>query len=182
MYNKNNLPSKDKLLRITDCSDEIQKKLKNLAIQDKINLYIILEKNGYPYPLHAGDVEKIHNHDPHKAHVIIEPHPSIPTMQSCGWKQVWIHIDDEKKLLEEDSATNIPAVIRHKTPLLEIMYKAIEKFWLNYDTNCPPKSDDIVGWLKKQNIAARNALVIDTIIRPAHLKSGGNRSRKSKNG
>ena len=175
-------PSKDKLKRLIDCREDIRKKLKTQATQDKITLHIILEKNGQPHALHSGDIEKIFSHDPHKASIIIEPHPSIPAFQNCGWSQVWVNIDDEKKLLEEDSATNILDVLKHKTPHLEIMYKAIEKFWLNHDPDCPPKSDAIVAWLYNQNITKRIATAIDSIIRPHHLKLGGNRSRKPKKG
>jgi len=177
MHNRN-IPSKNKLKRLSSCRDDIQQELKELAIHDKIFFYIILEKNGQAHQLHSGDLEKIHNHDPCKTHIIIEPHPSIPAIQNCGWNQVWINTDDEKKLLKKNNAANTPEILKYRTPLLEVMYKAIDKFWLNYNSNYPPKSDEIVNWLWAQGIAKRNALVIDTIIRPEHLKSGGNKSRK----
>jgi hypothetical protein len=43
-YNRT-LPSRDKLKRLTDYSEAIQKQVKTLAIQHKIDFYIVLQSN-----------------------------------------------------------------------------------------------------------------------------------------
>ena len=175
--------SKDIIKRLTDCLPEIQKKLHNLAIREKIFFYIIRRDNSELRVLSVADIEGIYKCRPHSHEVILQRYPNtISDFQNCIWDEVWINEDDEKQLLQDDSATNIPEVIKYKTPLMEIMYKAIEKFWLNYNPNQPPKSDTIVAWLSEQGIADRNAIAIDSIIRPEHLKSGGNKSHKPRKG
>lgn len=107
LYNHNRtLTSRDKLKRLTDYSEAIQKHVKTLAIHNKIAFYIILEKNGEPHQLHAGEIEQIHNSDPEKASIIIEHHQSgLSPFQYCGWKQVWVDDEAIQNLLKNNPIT-----------------------------------------------------------------------------
>lgn len=104
LYNHNRtLPSRNKLKRLTDYSEAIQKHVKTLAIHNKIAFYMILEKNGQVHPLHAGEIEHIYNADPQKARIITEHHHSgISPFQYCGWKQVWVDDEAMQNLLKNN--------------------------------------------------------------------------------
>lgn len=125
-YNRT-LPSRDKLKRLTDYSEAIQKQVKTLAIQHKIDFYIVLERNGQFHKLHARDIEHIHNSDPQKATVIIEHHPSgISPFQYCGWKQVWVDDDIVQSLIKNKTITQHSA----KSELEETEKKTLLKMLL----------------------------------------------------
>ncbi|HLB43130.1 MAG TPA: hypothetical protein VJN02_09870 [Gammaproteobacteria bacterium] len=68
---------------------------------------------------------------------------------------------------------------KHMTEAMALMYQAIEKFWVNYDPASPPKADAIKKWLIEQGATQRIATAIDTLMRPAPCKKGGNK-RQSK--
>jgi hypothetical protein len=73
--------------------------------------------------------------------------------------------------------------LKYSTPLLELQRKAIEKFWLNHNSNSlVPKHDEIISWIKQEGqgigISDREATAIDLIIRPSQHKKGGNKKTK----
>lgn len=68
---------------------------------------------------------------------------------------------------------------KHMTEAMALMYRGIEKFWVNYNPDSPPKSEAIKEWLIEQGATQRIATAIDTLVRPAPCKKGGNK-RQSK--
>lgn len=68
---------------------------------------------------------------------------------------------------------------QYTTPLLDLLNKAVNEFWINFDESSPPKAEAIIDWLMAKNVSEREALAIDNIIRPPKFKGGGNRSHKN---
>ncbi len=174
-----NTPDKNDIKPLCDCDDQIQDKLLTLAVKSKIILYMIRNKNGQLYPLHSGEVETIRCSG--EVIVVIEKnrHPMPSEAQRCLKRHIWVNVKNEEELLADlsDSKNLTNVFSKYSTPLLDILSKAIEKFWLNHDSKKPPKQDEIITWLTAQSISAREAKAIDTIIRPLSCKNGGNKAR-----
>jgi hypothetical protein len=78
-----------------------------------------------------------------------------------------------------DSASVARRKPTYTTKLIELQDRAIEKFWLNYDLQRPPKGETIIDWFKNEGASDNMARALDAIIRPDGLKLGGNRKTKS---
>jgi hypothetical protein len=172
---------KDNLKSLNDYSSNDFKTLIESAIKDKIIFYII-NKNGEPFPIEAGDAERIKNNHPKKVYLNhqnkFELDLDSGPKETHGWQSIWIDVNIANKILNipDSSTPNQNKIKKYSTPLLEIQEKAIEKFWLNHEPTNPPKSEAIIKWLiAEHTIARRMAEAIDSIIRPLKFKLGGNR-------
>lgn len=88
----------------------------------------------------------------------------------------WATNKQIKLPLQKTNSNQQDKVLAYTTPLIEVQRKAIKQFWIKYDENSPPKSEDIVSWLKNNHgLSNRVALAIDNIIRPPKQKAGGNK-------
>lgn len=62
----------------------------------------------------------------------------------------------------------------------KIIDMTYNKFWQKFDADKPPKSEEIIEWIVTTfGIAQRNAIVIDSMIKPEKYSKGGNRSRNT---
>ena len=64
---------------------------------------------------------------------------------------------------------------RHETNLLRKLAYAADKWWKNYDPTDPttaPTNEQVAEWLKSENVAARTAEVMATILRADGLSTG----------
>lgn len=64
---------------------------------------------------------------------------------------------------------------RHETELLRKLAAAADRFWKNYDPSDPttaPTNQQVIDWLKDQDVSVRNAEVIATILRADGLSTG----------
>lgn len=71
----------------------------------------------------------------------------------------------------------------YETPLMRIMYEAIDKFWVDYDPNDPdgrfPKQDAILAWLSgERGLTDSEARAVDLIVRHPSRKRGGQTTPK----
>lgn len=64
---------------------------------------------------------------------------------------------------------------RHETNLLRKLAAAADRFWKNYDPSDPttaPTNQEVIDWLREENVAARTAEIIATILRADNLPTG----------
>jgi hypothetical protein len=64
---------------------------------------------------------------------------------------------------------------RHETDLLRKLAAAAQRFWSNYDPSRPdtaPTNEQLIGWLKEQEVSERTAEVMATILRADGLPMG----------
>lgn len=172
---------KDNLKSLNDYSGNDFKILVESAIKDKMIFYII-NKDGKPFPIESGDVERIKNNHPKKVFLnyqnTFELDFDLGPKEPHGWQSIWVDANTTNKILNivESNKLNQNKIKKYTTPLLEIQEKAIEKFWLNHEPKNPPKAEAIIDWLiTEHEIARRMAEAIDSIIRPLKFKQGGNR-------
>lgn len=73
-----------------------------------------------------------------------------------------------------------PARPAYETPLMAVMYEAIERFWADYNPNGRfPKRNEILAWLTdERGLSDSEARAIDLIIRHPSRKKGGQTSSK----
>lgn len=67
----------------------------------------------------------------------------------------------------------------HTTPEIELLKKAISKFWENHDPSKRPMRAEILFWLSENGAKSKAvAKAIDLIIRPPDARKGGNTRNK----
>lgn len=117
-----------------------------------------------------------------------KPVPLDP-FENHGWEEITISRESlvawaESKgvypqLLFPEGSSNthgLSPVQAYRTSLIDVMHKAIERFWLEYDPSNPPKQKTVVNWLLPHvEGSKRTAMAIDLIIRPDEFKKGGQR-------
>jgi hypothetical protein len=67
---------------------------------------------------------------------------------------------------------------RYDTDLLRKLAGAVERFWINHDPKEPdtaPTNDEVIEWLKAQDVSGNIAQAMATIIRPDKLPPGRRR-------
>ncbi len=169
------------------------------ALKGKIQLLILHNKKSRFITLEPGQINEIWSKHPNKAKIILDQgysqHGQIIEFshdQEVNYSLLWVnkilvndllhrHSQISNKLNPtEDKSQNV--FQKYTTPLIELMAKAIEEFWLKHDADAPPKQEAILDWLMKQGIVKRQATAIDLIMRPPQHKLGGNKSRKKSKG
>ena len=64
---------------------------------------------------------------------------------------------------------------RYETDLLRKLAATAQRFWSNYDPDDPstaPTNQQVIDWLKKQDVAERTAEIMATILRADSLPMG----------
>ena len=162
-------------LVLLEKEDEAKKAL-IMAISNKFQLYIIDRDKSCPRALTSGELDEIRSAIPRAVDITLWRYSSgINPFKRVSYLDLWM---DQIKYEEFFSKKiNVPseAARTYSTPHLELMYKAIEEFWINADLTYPPKKDIIVQWLESQGAPNRIAIAIDTIIRPEQCNKGGNK-------
>jgi hypothetical protein len=198
--------NKNELIPLKEYEEKYIKEILKEAIKENIKLYIYdganndyesfideREGNYFEYLLPA-QIEKIRADYPSKVFTVIKRvrynecrlRPcKVSINRNIGIDDLWVSDREIQAFIT--NAETVPSnkkisesAINYSTPLMRIMYKAIEKFWLNHDpNNPPPKAEIIIDWLIKQEIeiSSREATAIDMIIRPSRYKKGGNKAQ-----
>lgn len=147
-----------------------------MAIRKKFQLYFIDHKKNCPRAPTLGELEEIRSNIPNAVDIKLEHHPSgINPIKKVSYLDLWMHQTTYNEFFPKKLDAPSEAAKAYLTPHLALMYKAIEKFWLNANLACPPKKQEIVPWLESQGAPNRIAIAIDTIIRPEPCKKGGNK-------
>ncbi len=175
---------KDKLTHLANYTEQQQKQLMGEAIKGNLKFYIFYI-NGNPVEIEPGDAARIQTK--HPAHVKLNFQGRFNEfinheggeLEEYGSQSLWV----EK--IAADILLNLPlcqcSKLKFTTKLLEAQSRAINKFWLNHDPKYPPKSEEIINYLVNEcGVALRMAQGIDGIIRPDHLKKGGNKRKTTK--
>lgn len=72
----------------------------------------------------------------------------------------------------------MPSILGYDAPSeLNVLFEAIQKFWVDADPNRPPKRDEIVSWIRERVDSDAKANSIDSLIRPAWARQGGNKKQ-----
>lgn len=74
-----------------------------------------------------------------------------------------------------------PASDSYTTHELNILEEAKQEFWENHDPNRPPKKETVVLWIMERGINKSIAASMDTILRSAKARIGGNKPSTRKN-
>jgi hypothetical protein len=109
--------------------------------------------------------------------------PVLGHLQYLNIQSLMADITETDKLMRDLEKTTIAIAKRrtkdYETKLLRLLFLTIEKFWLDYDSTQPPKQDYIMYWLQnEQHLTEREAIAIDKIARPDHIKDEKDRSKK----
>ncbi|CZG54705.1 Uncharacterised protein [Legionella pneumophila] len=175
---------KDQLTPLTNYTKQQQKQLMGEAIKGSLKFYIF-DINGNPVEIEPSDVARIQTKHPVLVKLNFQSRFNEfinyegAEFEEYGQQSLWV----EK--IAADILLNLPLCQCVKplftTKLLEAQNKAIKKFWLNYDPKYLPKSEEIINYLVNEcGVALRMAQGIDGIIRPDHLKKGGNKRKTTK--
>ncbi|WP_173235823.1 hypothetical protein [Legionella antarctica] len=161
---------------------EEAKKILRMGCNNELQLYVINQHNNLPYKLTLGDLDKVRSSVPERIEIVVqfeECNPFTKILDSYNLPQNVSYLDlrIEKSKYKEivESKTPSKEAKSYITPALELMYKAIDEFWLNFDPSHPPKKEAIIEWIEKQGATQRVANAIDTLIRPEKYRSGGNK-------
>lgn len=169
----------DELMIIEDVIQA--KKILMEACHRKCTLYLIDHVNSQPHQLTLGDLDKIRTSEK-PVEITIMPgeynHQTyrfkrLPRTQKVGIKDFWVERSQYEKL--SNIGIPSPKAYAYRTPALNLLYKAIEEFWANFDETHPPKKEAILQRLKEQGATGRVAEAIDILIRPEEYRTGGNR-------
>lgn len=175
---------KNKLTYLANYTEQQQKQLRGEAIKGSLKFYIF-DINGNPVEIEPSDVARIQTKHP----VLVKLNFQNRFNEFINYEGAEFEEYGQQSLWVEKVAANIllnlPVCQCIKplftTKLLEAQNEAINKFWLNYDPEYPPKSEEIIKYLVDEcGVALRMAQGIDGIIRPDYLKKGGNKRKATK--
>lgn len=174
----------EKLTLLTNYTENQQKLLIEEAITGRLLFYIIYDC-GRAIALVNGEIERIRLNHPKKVYLDFQNtveyeenmQNKIQYIELYGWSSLWLEKECADKFLNISPKINR---LTYTTPLMDSLFIAAEKFWLNHDPKLPPpKSSEIKKWLIAEfKLTERKAGAIDLIIRPEEHAKGGNKKIK----